>query len=288
MRTLHRRRMPDKDTAKRNRSDHVLPQGYLAGFTDPTNDGQVCVFDRQQQRWFETGTAAVGAIKGFYDYSEGSQPDRTADQAFEKLEGEFPAVRRELVANRFSGWRKHLDLLLRFAQMLQVRSQLFREHDVTQGRQRPILQIVEVVNPTTIKVAPYAPESKAEHETLLRNLSITNMRTEITHGAAHFSQLHWCLRFTTDSSDPVITADNAVVVEGRAATLLEAFRDRETLVFFPLCSQACLIGSPAKFDKKRAPFDPRLLRHVREVYVKSTRRFVYSPVRLAFDGADQQ
>lgn len=59
--------MPEdaQGTAKRNRSDHVLPQGYLDGFSNRSNQEQVCVFDRQQQRWFDTGTAGVGAVRGF-------------------------------------------------------------------------------------------------------------------------------------------------------------------------------------------------------------------------------
>lgn len=56
-----------QDKTKSNRLDHVLPQGYLDGFTNPSSQGQVCVFDRQQHRWFNTGTARVGAIRGFYD-----------------------------------------------------------------------------------------------------------------------------------------------------------------------------------------------------------------------------
>ncbi len=106
--------MPEdaQGTAKRNRSDHVLPEGYLDGFSDRSNQGQVCVFDRQQQRWFDTGTARVGAIRRFYDHPQGSEPDETADPAFAGLEAKFPVVTRELVSSDFSGWVKQRDLLL--------------------------------------------------------------------------------------------------------------------------------------------------------------------------------
>ncbi|MBZ5682177.1 MAG: DUF4238 domain-containing protein [Acidobacteriia bacterium] len=75
-----------QNRGKRDRWDHVLPQGYLNGFTNPSNQGKVCVFDRQRQRWFDTGTAGVGAIKGFYDYPQGTEPDQTANKAFAGLE----------------------------------------------------------------------------------------------------------------------------------------------------------------------------------------------------------
>ncbi len=292
--------MPEdpQGTTKRNRSDHVRPQGYLDGFTNPSNQGQVCVLDRQQQRWFDTGTAGVGAIKGFYDYPQGSEPDQTADQAFAGLEAKFPVVRRELVASGFSGWVKQLDFLLAFAQMLRARSEMFREQDLAHARQLTYLKIEEVLQrepsktkpgtfDTTLKVGPYVSENETERETLFRNKTITDMRTEIAKGPAWLPELHWCLRFTENLTDPVITADNPIVVDGRAPTLQGALRDPETLVFFPISWQACLIGSPARFDKETDAFHPSDLRRLRALYLKSARRFVFSPARLDFHEAGQ-
>ena len=219
--------------ANRNRLDHLLPQGYLEGFTGPSTDAPLCVFDRQGERWFETGTARVGAIKGFYDYSERSDPDQTADQAFARLEAQFPPVRRDLVENSFSNWRVHLDFLLHFAQML-------------------------------------------------RNKAITDMRTEIAKGAAWLSERHWCLRFDVNPTDPVITTDHPVVVDGRSSTLEEALPDPNTLVFFPVCWQACLIGSMARFDKETDAFHLDDLMRLRGIQLKLAQRFVFSPSRVAF------
>ncbi len=126
-----------EDTTERNRLDHVLPQGYLGGFASPSNQGLVWVFDRKLPRWFDTGTAAVGAIRGFYDYPPGSEPDQTADQAFARLETKFPVVRSELVASGFSSWVKELDFLLAFAQMLRTRSELFREEHMAMRGNSP-------------------------------------------------------------------------------------------------------------------------------------------------------
>jgi hypothetical protein len=282
-----------QNRGRRNRSDHVLSQGYLDGFTNPSNQGKVCVFDRQRQRWFDTGTAGVAAIKGFYDYPQGSEPDQTADRAFAGLEAKFPGVRRELVASGFSGWVKQIDFLLAFAQMLRTRSELFREQHLAHSRGLTILKVEEVLQKepsktkpgtfdTTLKVGPYAAENETERETLLRNKTITDMRTEIAKGPAWLSDLHWCLRFTGNPTDPVITADNSIVVDGRVSTLEEALRDPETLVFFPISWQACLVGSTAKFDKETDAFHPRDLKRLRAIYLESARRFVFSPARLVF------
>lgn|SRR5579864_6971468 len=96
----------------RARLDHLLPQGYLDGFTDPLVPVQLRVYDIQRQRWFESGMARVAAIKGFHDYSPGSDPDETADESFKEFESAFPRVVRDLVATNFSRWREHLEFLL--------------------------------------------------------------------------------------------------------------------------------------------------------------------------------
>jgi hypothetical protein len=252
-------------TANRNRLDHVLPQGYLEGFTSPSQEGQVWVFDRQEQRWFDTGTRGIGAIRGFYDYPPGSQPDQTADQAFTQLEAQFPAVRRELVENGFSNWRAHLDFLLRFAQMLRARSELFRYEHVAHTRRVTMLD-----------------------ETRLQNKAITDMRTEIGRGATWLSEFYWCLRLTASPTDPVITADNPVVVDGIVPTLEQALRDAHTVVSFPICWQACLVGRKAEFDKQSDAFHPGELNRLRSIYLQEASRFVFSPSQIAFSGAVQR
>ena len=265
-------------TAHRNRLDHVLPRGYLDGFTNPSNQGQLSVFDLQRNLWFETGTAVVGAAKGFYDYTPGSVPDQTADEAFAELEGGFPAVRSRLVAGGFSAWVTQLDFLLKYAQMLRARSRLFREHALTQARQATILRVEEVPQQ---EPKPFVPG-----ETLLRNMTITQMRMEIAKGSGLFAKLHWCLRLTSDFTDPVITAGRLFFVDSTAPMLDEALRDAGTLIFFPLCWQACLVGSPAKFDIETGGFHQPDLKGLQMRYLQSDCRFVYSPVRLEFQKAD--
>jgi len=70
-----------QSSVERDRLDHILPQGYLNGFTNPDNDGQIYVFDCRRQQWFDSGAAGAAAIRGFYDYLEGIEHDQTADQA---------------------------------------------------------------------------------------------------------------------------------------------------------------------------------------------------------------
>lgn len=269
----------------RGRLDHLLPQGYLNGFTHPSTPGQLSVYDIQNQRWFESGTARVAAIRGFYDYSHSGDPDKTADEAFREFEEKFPNIIRELVGKGFSNWQEHLNFLLGYAQMLRVRTELFREQELAQARQATMLRVTEVFqDPKTGQMAiRYAPltETDAELETLRRNMSITKMRSEIDKGPAFFSTMHWCLRVTEDRSDPVITGDNPIIVEGQAPTLGAALDDPRTLVFFPVCWQACLVGSRGSFKVDTDSFYACYLRRLRSRYLRTDGRFAYSPTRVA-------
>jgi hypothetical protein len=272
-------------SAPRGRLDHLLPQGYLEGFTNPSSPGDLCVYDIHRQRWFETGVARVAAIKGFYDYSAESEPEQTPDEAFKEFEDRFPNVRRELIAGNFSGWEKHLVFLLRYAQMLRTRSELFRKHALADVRGRSMFRVTEVFqDPATGKTAARVEplvETGDTLESLLRNMTITTMRGEIAKGPALFSDLDWCLRLTTEVADPVITGDDAIIVDGKAATLEVALFDRQTLFFFPVCWQACLIGSRKKFNEKTAAFHPADLKTLRSRYLKGDCRFAYAPTKIA-------
>jgi hypothetical protein len=271
------------DGPPRRQLDHLLPQGYLQGFTDPSS-GRLSAFSIARQRWFESVPRKVAAIKGFYDYPPGSDPDQTADQAFREFEDRFPNVRRELVAKGFSGWQTHLDFLLRYAQMLRVRSERFRKQSVAKAHQQPMLRVTEVLSDpvsgqTGLKYEELT-ETPEEREKLVRNMAITIMRGEISKGAAIFSKLHWRLRVTT-AATPVITGDDAIVVEGKAPTLEAALTDANTSVFFPVCRHACLIGSPAQGKLETGDFQEADLKRLQSRYLYGECRFAYSPKRLA-------
>jgi hypothetical protein len=282
----------------RNRLDHILPRSYLEGFTNPSSQGQLSVFDRRGRCWFEASPTTAGAEKGFYDYSPGSTPDITADAAFSALESRFPVVRKELIASSFAAWGTHREFLLEYAQMLRARSRLFRAQAMGYARQSIIGVVEEVVeeeNPTGpgtirtgLKVKPYAPQDEARHEQRLRNITITQMCMEIAKGAGLFSGLHWCLRVTEGSNHPVITADEPVIALGSApeAPVLreDVLMHPDTWLVFPVCREACLIGNIGnsfKIEPETAPFQPSGLAWLQGRYFNADSGFVYSPSRIA-------
>jgi hypothetical protein len=137
-----------------------------------------------------------------------------------------------------------------------------------------------VTGKTAARIEPLV-ETGDTLESLLRNMTITTMRGEIAKGPALFSDLDWCLRFTAEVADPVITGDDAIIVDGKAATLEVALLGPQTLFFFPVCWQACLIGSRKEFNERTAAFHPADLKTLRSRYLKSDCRFAYAPTKIA-------
>jgi hypothetical protein len=272
---------PDRD-----RLDHILPQGYLEGFT--SKEGRLWVFDIERRNWFESSPRNVAAERAYYDYSEGSEPDATADQAFKEFETNFPPLRQELVASNFSGWTKHREFLVRYAQMLRARSDLFRQEVLKEAHQATTFLKVEEVLPNKpgqtgcqIKFSYAETQGKAHGAAFFKNMSITKMRMEIAKGAGEFARWHWGLRFTEDVTKPVITGDNAVALVGFGhSSREEAMKDQDTLFIFPICWQACLVGRRHKIDETEA-LQPTALADLYPLYlIEAGCRFAYSPHRL--------
>jgi hypothetical protein len=275
----------------RNRLDHILPRGYLDGFTIPSKEGRLWVFNIEERRWFESSPASVAAAHGFYDYSEGTNPDATADEAFAEFEHNFPTLRRKLVACNFVGWTKHRDFLVRYSQMLRARSNLFREEVLKEAHNATFLKVDEVLETRPSATRPGEMEFRVKYSHfeaqskphLFKNLSITKMRSEIAKGAGEFAGWHWCLRFTADVTMPLITGDNAVSLIGFGPpSRKEAMKHPGTIFVLPICWQACLMGSPSKFDTETEAIHPTMLSELHRLYLNEARcRFVYSPQRLA-------
>ena len=82
---------------------------------------------------------------------------------------------------------------------------------------------------------------------------------------------------------PVITGDNAVGLIGSGPlSREEAMMHPDTIFVFPVCWQACLIGSPLKFDSETEAIHPTMLSELHRLYLNEAGcRFAYSPQRLA-------
>jgi hypothetical protein len=269
----------------RGRKDHYLPQGYLRGFIDPTQvkeDKPLWCFQVPCRKWKRCSTAEVGFIRGFYDYSEQVDASiQTADQAFAELERNFALVLKELLASQFSNWLDHREFLLRYMQMIRARSPLYFEqkHAAANSAQAYVIEEISE-DRKKLKIRPTQLPNA-----FIKNRSLTEMKEEIQKGVDWLNNFDWALRYCDSPQDPFLTSDGPFVVTGPLEgqdkqVSWDALRHPDTLFYFPLCWQACIVGSPRLFDIKTDRVHPTLLQRVRDMYMEKAKDYVISPIRL--------
>ena len=85
---------------------------------------------------------------------------------------------------------------------------------------------------------------------------------------------------TVATFQTAIDGVNPFVVEGPATEITQALQHPETLLFFPLCWQACLIGSLQRFDLGTAKFGSADMKTFRRKYRHFAQVFLISPTKL--------
>jgi hypothetical protein len=267
-----------------NRRDHYIPQGYLRGFIDPARERlpqPLWYFDKMTGVWSNRSPREVGYRYGFYDYTVAEIGAETADMAFAELERTFPKVRKELMRKKFKNWKDHLDFLLRYAQMMRARSLLFFENQQRDGRNLRAWTVEEVsADRMSVRVRSMTPEPLPE--SFIKNWTITSMRGEIAKGAAWLTDFNWALRTCDSPSLPFVVSELPFLATGPRADVMEALRDSETLLFFPLCWQACLIGSRQYFHVENDRLGTQDMRKFANMYRDSANLFLISSRRLNF------
>lgn len=272
----------------KNRRDHYLPQGYLRGFIDPArlnHQQPLWYFDVPNSSWSERSPREIGYRQGFYDYATSAAGVGTADDSFAELERIYPRVREELIASRFRDWKEQLGFLLRYIQMIRARSLLFFDQMQIEG-QNLRAWVVEEVSPDrkSVRVRSTTPEPLPPQ--FIRNWTITQMRAQIQQGATWLNDFNWALRYCESVAEPFVICEMPVMAwGGRHADLGEMLRDSETLLFFPLCWQACLVGSRQFFHEEIGVFGQRDMQTARRMYREKASLFIVSPSQVDFPTA---
>jgi hypothetical protein len=268
---------------KRNRRDHYVPQGYLRGFIDPlrvASQQPLWHFDVHQQVWSERSTREIGYRIGLYDYGSVNDTLESADDTFKSLENSFPLIRGELISTNFENWMEHRDFLLHYMQMIRARSILFFEQKYAEGKNLRAL-VVDKVNPDGRSATVRSLTPSELPDDFIKNWTITEMRTEIQQGAAWLRDFDWAIRYCSSVNEPFVSSESPFMVYGPGLNVEENVLHPDSLVFFPLCWQACLVGSRRAFDVKRDVFLQEDMRTFRRMYRKSARLFVVSPRQLS-------
>jgi hypothetical protein len=271
--------------AGRNRKDHYIPQSYMWGFVDPLREhlGQpLWHFDVEMRTWKERSTREIGYRFGFYDYTVAYMGEETADIAFGELERTFPKVREAILEDGFDSWVNYRDFLLSYAQMMRARSLLFFEEQQAEGKNLRALVVEKVSEDRrTIHVKSMTPDSLPD--AFVRNWSLNNMRAEIEKGPGWLNDFNWVLRYSDSVSLPFIVSEAALVLEGHHSDAIAAVRDKDALLFFPLCWQACLVGSRQYITNRTDKFAEADMRRIQNTFRQTARKFVLAPLPLSFD-----
>jgi hypothetical protein len=228
----------------------------------------------------------IGWDRGFYDYAEGTDGSAVtdADSAFARLEREFPLYRAAIAASDFANWQEHKHFLLEFMQMLRARSPLGLQHCELSARSILAARVVGV-NEDRRTVTVDSLEMRPLPEPAVRNFTVSTMLQDVAAGAGWATQLDWCLRYTTNENEGFCTTDQSIFAEGPLPSTdlhgrmsPDMLRHPDTLVFFPLCWQACLFGSPLQFDTAYDRADPRDIHALRAKQKRYADRFLVSPI----------
>ena len=249
----------------KGRRDHYVPQGYLRGFIHPQQENRpkpLWVLDVGRGKWSEKSPSQIGWKRGFYDYSGGTSPDATADDAFRRLENDFPVIRDRIREQGYASWIRHRDMLVAFAVMMAARSLLFRE------------QVLPQEYPS---LATGSTGDDAD-----KDLAITLMMEEMRRMPRQWEGYDWVLRHTKEPENPFIASDQIVGMRGNAPTLAEAVQNNDFWLFCPLSWDMCLLASSQPLDAN--PTAPHQLEHVAELQTLmrlQARKFVASPTQIS-------
>jgi hypothetical protein len=251
--------MTQRLAVARDRKDHYVPQGYLRGFIHPErlqHPKPLRVLDAERGVWSERSPSQIAWKHGYYDYSEGAEPDATADEAFLFIENRFPLVREQIRTSGYETWIEHRAFLVSCAAMLAARSPLFRTCAVSQ-------------------VSPLLPAS------LVKNYSITLMRTELQHRPDTWQAYHWVLGYTKNPEQPFVTGDQPVGMWGNSLGQAAASENRDYWVWCPLSWDMCLIGSSLPLNaRSTSELLPEQVAEVQKLTRTQSSIFLASPVVL--------
>lgn len=255
---------PNPASDAKGRRDHYVPQAYLRGFIHPQRQGHpkpLWVLDLRRHEWTEKSPSQIGWAHGFYDYTAGTNPDATAEDAFRRLENDVPRIRDSIRANGHRCWTEYRDVLVDFAVMMAARSPLFRTQAISQVR-------------ASLGDGPSA-------HALAKNFSITLMREEMRHRPKAWEGYHWVLRYTRNPEFPFVAADHVVGMRGNALTPAEALRQNDFYLWCPLSWDMCLIASSQPLEAEpTAPLQPEHVVEVQTLTRQQAQEFVASPVRI--------
>lgn len=278
--------MPQQRT--KGRKDHLLPQGYLRGFIAPQSADSprpLWHYDVRAGTWSPKSTREVGWKKGFYDLAGTAEDIEHPDDLFARFEREFPIIRASLAKQLYRNFVKHRPFLLGFVQMMRARSPLFFDQQfayLSSLRGATITAIDgNTVTVDSLELRPFPSNT-------VRNGVIRRMGEEIKKGPDWLDTMNWCLRYTTNPANGFITGSQPLTVVGPSQDLPTALRQSQTLLFFPISWQACMIGAIGRFHVGVDIADAGLIRLQRRAAINLESDYLIAGAPFELSSAEER
>lgn len=267
---------------RQNRKDHYVPQGYLRGFVDPArekNDRPLWCLNKWRNRWERKSPSQICHAVGMYDFANDAIEAEHADVTFKAMENGFPPLLDDLKERNFVGWHEHLNFLCRYMQMIRVRSPQFF---VEQGQEvnDSFLGRITSIDEERRKIT-YEPNPRLTDDEV-HDFTLTKMREEFKTGAVWMDGFRWQVRTTFDPYNPVVASEAPLFVKGEIpkpeqGLTTDVLMHEASVIYFPLCWQACLVGRRLPLERDLETFDQADLLDLRHMIAEMAPQYVVSP-----------
>jgi hypothetical protein len=301
--------MQNKPQANIARRHHVIPQLYLAGFTNSgEKDGLLYAHDLSQLKTWKAKPANVAFVKDFYKIDAPGIDADAIEKSFWEIEGQAARVLKKIIElNRLPARRKGYGILMQFMAQLVMRRPSVREN-LTQTTEK-LLRMVDQMHASfpddqlrakfdrLREQNPDMPEVdldafrefvKSDEYTIEfpQNFHINNLMTTLLPVADEtiaplLALRHWVLWVAQDGAGHFITSDRPVVLTWtiEVPPFYEdspGFGLENTLVVFPISKKLVIYG---RFDGPRnavIPAGAEQVALINRMMSRSVVRFIYS------------
>jgi hypothetical protein len=301
--------MTEKSKPNPARRHHVIPQFYLAGFTDSgEKDGLLYAHDLRELKTWPAKPANVAFEKDFYRIEvPGIAPDEI-EKVFWDVEGKAATVLKKIIeSNNLPDTPEDYETLMRFMAQLEMRRPSVRQNlDHTHEK---VLRIVTKMHATLPddelrarfkymrEENPDVPEldlnafrafATSDNYTIefSQNHYIKNLMTALLPVADDtltplLAMRNWMLMIADEGAGYFITTDRPVALSWtiEVPPLFEnspGFGLQNTVVFFPVSKRHLMYGTFDALKAPVAPADAETVALMNRIMCRSAVRFIYS------------
>lgn len=308
-RWLRKHQMQKKSQTRSARRHHVIPQLYLAGFTDSgEKDGLLYAHDLRELKTWRAKPANIAFVKDFYKIDVPGIDTDEIERVFCELEGAAARVLKKIIRTSKLPWRrKHYNVLMHFMAQLVVRRPSVRE-SVTKSIDQVLRMVAGMYaglpeadlqrhldrlrgdNPdlfgTTLREFREFIKSDDYTTEFSQNFHINNLLSALLPTADDtiaplLAARHWVLWIAQEGAGHFITTDRPVLLTWTIEVPpfyadSPGFGLQNTLVLFPISKRLALYGRFEGPRRVALPADADQVALINRMMSYGVVRFIYS------------